>query len=455
MDLVIEGGTVITLNERDEVVPEGTVLVREGRIAGILRKGERKRLPARARRIKAAGRVVLPGLVNAHTHLWQTLIRGLFTHRPMLEWLKAVYGTAKVLRPEDHYHGALVGCLEAIRSGVTCLVEHHFLTHLAESSDALIRGIREVGVRGFLARGFMDAGRLTPRSVMESPRHALRECERLMREYKAELDSGLLGLMVAPNTPGASVSSRGLQEAASFAAAHRLGLSTHVAENRAIVEEVRRQYRAGGVVEYLERLGVLGDRVITAHTVWVQDGEIQTLATRGVHVSHNPVSNMYLGDGVAPVPAMLRAGVNVALGTDGAASNNSQDMFETMKVAALLQRVHHCDPTLMPARQVLGMAIAGGYRAVGLGQEGGCLEPGRLADLIIVDLRREPHTVALHDLVAQLVYCARPGDVRTVVVGGQVVMEEGRILTVDEEAVLAKAQRAGERLVGRIRDAGL
>jgi 5-methylthioadenosine/S-adenosylhomocysteine deaminase len=451
IDLLIENATVVTMNAAGDVLAGGAVAIEGPRIQGVYRQGEVPRDEPIGHRLDARGRVVMPGIVNAHTHLFQTLIRGVYERLGFLEWLRRIYLTGRVLEPEDCLEGALVGLTEAVQCGVTTVVDHHFLNRTAELPDATIEGFREVGVRCVLARCIMDVGGLAPAEVVETPEAGLRACDELLSRHRAEIEAGRLLVWTGPNTPPINASEALIRETHAFAAARGIGVSSHVAEAASVVEATRAQHGADGVIELFHRLGALGGpRLLAAHSVHLSEREIRLLGEAGGSVSHNPVSNGFLGDGIAPITEMLAAGVNVALGTDGAASNNSQDMFEVMKVAALFQRARTQDPAALPPETVLRLATINGARALGLEGELGSLEADKRADLIVVDLEGAIHNCAVHDVLSHLVFTARSSDVRTVLVDGRVLMDEGVLQTVDAEAVRAAGQTRAESLVRRL-----
>jgi len=256
-------------------------------------------------------------------------------------------------------------------------------------------------------------------------------------------------LMTGPNTPPINTTPALLREIRRFADDQGLGISAHVAESKSVVECARREHGANGVVELLHRFGIPGPDAIFAHSVHVSAEEIKMLKETGTSVSHNPVSNMMLGDGVAPVVEMLREGVTVALGTDGAASNHSQDLFETMKAASLLQKVHHQDAGVIDAYTVLRMATIGGARALGLESICGTIEAGKRADLILVDVENM-HNQPVNDLFSQLVHCAKASDVRTVIVNGELLLRDRKPVRHDPAAILEGARRAHRDLRARL-----
>jgi 5-methylthioadenosine/S-adenosylhomocysteine deaminase len=396
--------------------------------------------------IDGAGCVLMPGLINAHTHLYQVLLRAVWEDLPLLPWLKRIYGAAQALRPEHFYAGTMLGCIEAIQSGVTTLCEHNFLNPHPECAFETVRGIRDSGLRAVFARTIMDTGEMVPDCVKETSDQAFRHIEEIIEANK---DSTLLSFMTGPNTPPLNTTPDLLKEIRRFADEKRIGISAHVAESKSVVEFTQQEHGKSGVVDFLDDFGIPGCNSIFAHCVHISDDEIKILKERGTSVSHNPVSNMMLGDGVAPVVAMLRSGVNVALGTDGAASNHCQDIFETMKTASLLQKVHHQNAGIIDPYAVLHMATAGGARALGLSSVCGTIEVGKRADLILIRLDAI-HNQPVNDLFSQLVHCAKASDVQTVIVDGQVLMRDRQLELVEERKALEEAKKANLDLMARL-----
>jgi 5-methylthioadenosine/S-adenosylhomocysteine deaminase len=396
--------------------------------------------------IDAAGCALLPGLINAHTHLYQVLLRAVWEDLPLMPWLKRIYGAARVLRPEHFYIGSLLGCVEAIRSGVTTVCEHNFLNPHPECAFETVRAIQDSGLRSIFARTIMDTGEIVPDCTRETPETAFARIEAVLARHKNE---ERLGFMTGPNTPPINTTPELLKQIRQFADAAGIGISAHVAESRSVLECVQNEHRAKGVVEFLHRFSIPGNNSIFAHSVHVSEEEIAILKQTGTSVSHNPVSNMMLGDGVAPVVEMLRQGVNVALGTDGAASNHSQDLFDTMKAASLLQKVHHQDAGIIEPYAVLRMATAGGAAALGLSSVCGTVEVGKRADLILVDLKTT-HVQPINDLFSQIVHCAKASDVRTVIVDGEILMRNRELKRHGEGKLLSDAKHANRDLMDRL-----
>lgn len=440
--LAIRGGTVIAMDADRRVLPSATVIVRDGAIVAIEDAGGQ--VPDGARVIDATNAVVMPGIVNAHTHLLQVLLRGVYERLPFSEWLRNIYHLGERLTEEHNHVASLLGCGESLLSGVTTVVEHNFLNRSTALARATIEGMREAGVRVAYARTAMDLGELAPASALERPDEATEAVDALVDE----LGTGdpMLSLLSGPNTPGVSASAELVT--AMHRHAHDRGLrqSMHLAENEGVVAAVRDRYGVDGVVRWLDGLGVLDDTVLAPHSVALDADEVEIMARRGVHVSHNPVSNMFLGDGVAPIVDLAAAGGNVALGTDGAASNNAQDMVQVLKMASLLQRAHRRDPAAVPPMQALAMATVNGARALGLDGLIGSIEPGKRADVVVIDLDT-PHATVTHDPVSQVVYCASAADVRTVLVDGRVVVDDRTLTTMDLASVLPAARRAAAQLL--------
>jgi len=442
--MILTNALVVPMTERRKSF-RGYVRVKQGVIAEVS-EGSPATIVNDEEIIDGAGCVLMPGLVNAHTHLYQVLLRAVWEDLPLLTWLKRIYGAAQVLRPEHFYAGTTLGCIEAIQSGVTTLCEHNFLNPHPECAFETIRAIQESGLRAVFARTIMDTGEIVPECVKEKPDQAFHHIETILAGNR---NSERLSFMTGPNTPPLNTTLELLKEIRRFADEKRIGISAHVAESKSVVEFTQQEHGKSGVVEFLDDFAIPGRNSIFAHCVHISDNEIQILMERGTSVSHNPVSNMMLGDGVAPVVAMLRRGVNVALGTDGAASNHCQDLFETMKTASLLQKVHHQNAGIIDPYAVLHMATAGGAQALGLSSACGTIDVGKRADLILIRLDAA-HNQPVNDLFSQLVHCAKASDVQTVIVDGQVLMRDRQLQLVEERKALEEAKKANLDLMARL-----
>jgi 5-methylthioadenosine/S-adenosylhomocysteine deaminase len=442
--IIFTNALVVPMTERRKSF-RGHVAVKDGVIAEV-NEGSPAQICNDQAVIDASGCVLMPGLVNAHTHLYQVLLRAVWEDLPLLPWLKRIYSAAQVLRPEHFHAGTVLGCIEAIQSGVTTLCEHNFLNPHPECAFETVRAIRDSGLRAVFARTIMDTGEMVPDCVKEKSDQAFRHIDEIIAANK---ESELLSFMTGPNTPPLNTTPELLKEIRQFADERSIGISAHVAESKSVVDFTQEKHGKSGVVTFLDDFGIPAKTSIFAHCVHISDHEIQILMERGTSVSHNPVSNMMLGDGVAPVVAMLRRGVNVALGTDGAASNHCQDLFETMKTASVLQKVHHQNAGIIDPYAVLHMATAGGAHALGLSSACGTIDVGKRADLILIRLDAV-HNQPVNDLFSQLVHCAKASDVQTVIVDGQVLMRDRQLQLVEERKALEEAKKANLDLMARL-----
>jgi 5-methylthioadenosine/S-adenosylhomocysteine deaminase len=446
--MLISNGTVVTVDSSDRVLEPGWIRLADGRIDAVSDRPIEPNMDEEV--LDASGRVVMPGLINAHTHLFQTLIRGIFENLPFSDWLRGIYYSGLAVTDEDAHLAARLGAVEGLLSGTTTLLEHHFLNVRDTMADATIAGLATTGVRAVFARTSMDLGDLVPPDGLETPDAATAAAAALIDRHGARTADRSLSFFVGPNTPGISTSGEMALAMTEFATARGLRQSMHVAESRDAVDAVRRRYGVEGVLRWLDGIGALRGLFVAAHSVHLDRDELRIAAERGVAISHNPVSNLFLGDGLAPIAEAREEGVLVALGTDGAASNNGQNMFEVLKVAALLQRGRLLDGTIFPPRQALRMATIDAARALGLDDVTGSIEIGKRADLVVLDLRSTPSTVAFHNVVSQLVHCAPASAVRTVFVDGRRVVDEGRMVTLDIQELLDHAQAAGRRIAARL-----
>ncbi|MCL4458446.1 MAG: amidohydrolase [Chloroflexi bacterium] len=442
--------TIVSMDAERRIIKDGAILIEDDRIIAVGTTDD-LRYTGADRIIEARGKVAIPGLINAHTHMFQALLRGLGDDKDLIDFLtKAIYPIATVLTAEDVYAGALLSCVEAIKSGTTCIVDNHTVNTSESVVDNIAKAYLQTGMRGLIARGLRYH---TPRAEKWGiPRflyaYSLEEdldiMERLLLRWQGE-GRGMVSVCPAPVTIFAS-GPHLFTALKSLYDKYGTCIHTHVAESRSEVEATLEDYGMREI-QLLHSLGVLGPRFHVVHGVWLSDEEIALLAESGGNLIHCPVSNMFLASGVARLPEMLRAGINIALGSDGAANNN-QDMFGVMKTAALLHKVHHLNPTVTPCEQVFEMATLGGAKTLGMEAKIGSLEPGKKADIVLVDLWKA-HTLPIHRVISALVYCANGSDVDTVVIDGRIVMEGRRVLTVDEGEVLSRSESVAEDLIQR------
>ncbi|MEM3452577.1 MAG: amidohydrolase family protein, partial [Candidatus Hadarchaeum sp.] len=406
VDILVRGGLLVTMNSNRQIIKQGSVAIEGSRIVAVGKEIKEKADQV----IDARGKAVLPGLINGHTHLAMTLLRGFADDMPLDKWLSdKIWPMEKKMGPRDCYVGALLGSLEMIKSGTTCFADNYF--HM----DQVARAVMKAGLRGVLSYGMIDRG------DQQKMKEEIRIGRNFVRAFHGKARGRILA-MFGPHAPY-TCSTECLQKVKELAKEFGVGIHIHLAESSEEVKQTTEKY-GKRPVEYLNSIGFLGPEVLAAHCIWVTDKEIKLLKDNGVKPVHNPTSNMKMGSGIAPVPEMLASGIPVALGTDGAASNNSLDMFKEMKLASLLAKARRLDPTVLPAMKALEMATINGAAALGLQAELGSLEVGKKADLIIVDLRK-PHLSPMHDIVSHLVYSASGSDVDTVIVDGKILMEKG------------------------------
>lgn len=446
--LLIANGIVLTADSLDTVLAPGWVLVTDGVIAQV------SSTPIEPHDgdtvLDATGALVMPGLINTHTHLFQVLLRNVYDERPLSVYLSYIYRSGVELSPEDEQTAATLASVEAIRSGVTTVVDHHFLNRDDDLAAATVTGMRAAGVRAVLARTILDMGDGLPSAIVERADDGLAAVDRLRARFTEAREAGLVDIWTGPNTPGVNASAHAAVASREYAEATGVRRSAHVAEYRGVLESVHRLYGYSGAVEWLDAIGALGPDLLAVHAVHVSAREVDMLAARGTSVSHNPFSNLFCGDRNAPVSDYLGAGIHLGIGTDGDANNNGATVLDAVRMTRLLQRLHASAPMAISLEAGVRMATADGAAAIGLGDRIGTLESGKRADVIIVDIGALPHSVPVHDPVAHLLHSVKPGDVRTVVVDGQIVMQDRVILTVDEASVLREGQAAAAALVDRL-----
>jgi 5-methylthioadenosine/S-adenosylhomocysteine deaminase len=431
-DLLVSGGTVLTLDAADTILADGAIAIRDGRIASV---GPRRSLERRyrARRtLDAKGHLVLPGLINAHTHVAQTLFRGVKDDVELMTWLtKSMFPLeARFVSPRFVRAGALLACWEMIASGTTTFADGYFF------EEEVARAADEAGLRAFPGQGIFDG----PTPDAKDASEGLARGERFLADWSGHPRVTPSLFPHACYTVGPETFRRVHDLAERFDAP----VLTHLSESAGELAMVRERYGTTPV-RHLAALGILDRRLTAAHCVAVDGEEIDLLARSGAGVVHCAESNMKLASGVAPVTPMVSAGIPVGLGTDGAASNNDLDMVGEMGSVARVHKAHAMDPTAVPARRVLRMATIGSAAALHREGEIGSLEAGKRADLIVVAISG-PNAVPMYDPYSHLVYSARSDAVETVVVEGRVLMDRRRIRTLDVEAIRSEAVRLGRKI---------
>jgi 5-methylthioadenosine/S-adenosylhomocysteine deaminase len=424
---IVTGGTLVTVDGARNVYNPGAVAIDGATIVAVGSAGDIAARFKSSEQINAAGSIVIPGLINTHAHAPMVLYRGLADDLRLEDWLqKYIFpAEAKTVSPEMVRAGTRLAALEMIQSGTTTYADMYYF------EEEIARTTRAAGMRGVLGQTIIQF----PVPDAKSPQEGLLRAEGFIKEFQKD---SLIVPAVAPHS-AYTLDSKSLLASRALAAKFGVPLLIHVAETELELNNSQSQHGMSPVA-YLQSIGFWGPRTLANHGVWVSPADMKVLREHQVAVSHNPESNMKLASGIAPVPEYLATGITVGLGTDGAASNNDLDMFEAMRVAALLHKVKTGDPRALPATTALEMATINGARALGLEKRIGSLEAGKQADLVVVSTAAARLT-PLYDPISHLVYAARGDDVRTVMVNGRLLMRDRRMLTLDEPAVLAEARK--------------
>src|SRR5687768_8702380 len=437
VSLVVTGGTVVTVDATRRVIPNGAVAIDGADIVAVDTADAVAKQFRGTDTIDATGQLVLPGLINTHTHAPMVLYRGLADDLALMEWLeKYIFpAEARTVSPEFVRAGTRLAALEMIQSGTTTYADMYYF------EEEIARETKAAGLRGVLGQTVIRF----PVADARTPKEALTRAEAFIKAFKGD---PLITPAVAPHAMY-TLDAATLRAARDLSRRYGVPTLIHVAETRDEVKNAQEQFKMSPVA-YLDNLGFLGPGVLAAHGVWVTEPEILVLQARGVGVSHNPESNMKLASGTAPVPAYLKAGVALGLGTDGAASNNDLDMFEAMRVASLLHKLQTGDPRVVSAREALEMATIRGARALGMERRIGSLEPGKHADIIAVSVTGARQT-PLYDPISHLVYVARGDDVVTSIVHGKTLMRNRKVLTLNESRVLEDARNWAAKVRGAVK----
>jgi 5-methylthioadenosine/S-adenosylhomocysteine deaminase len=425
VDLFVSGGTVVTMDAQRRVIEDGGVAIQGDAIAAVGRQADLESQSNGARVIDASGTLVLPGLINGHAHAAMSLFRGIAEDHSLDDWLQRYIFPAEARNVTEDFvlWGTRLGLLEMVRGGVTTFADMYYF------EDVVARVTKEAGMRGILGETILDF----PAPDNKDVAAALAYTETFVRRWK---NDRLITPAVAPHSIY-TLSEANLREAAALARREGVPILIHIAE-APFETELSRKKHGLSPIGYLEKIGVLGPDVIGAHCIWADAEDIAKLVRYGVGSVHNPSSNMKLASGVMPVVDMLAVGEPIGLATDSAASNNNQDLFQEMNIAAKLQKVTRMDPRALPAWQVVEMATIGGARALHLDRQIGSLEAGKQADLVLIGTGAT-HSTPMYNVYSQLVYALNAHDVRTVVIAGKIVMEDRINFTLNKPEILAKA----------------
>jgi 5-methylthioadenosine/S-adenosylhomocysteine deaminase len=433
VDLLVLGGTIVTMDGTRRVIDDGGIAVAGGRILAIGPRAEIERAYSSRQRVLANGKVITPGLINGHTHVPMVLFRGLADDLDLQEWLTKYIFPAEAKNVTENFVriGTRLGLAEMIRGGTTTYCDMYYF------EDAIADETAKAGVRVVLGETIIDF----PVADNKTNAEGMAYVERFVSRWKGH---ELIVPAIAPHAPY-TVSEAHLKAVRAFSDRTGAPIVTHISETKRELDDSVKD-KGASPVAYLERIGFLNNRVIAAHMVWPQGSDIEILKRRGVGVVHNPQSNMKLASGVAPVPKMLIEGVFVGLGTDGAASNNDLNMWEEMDTVAKLHKVFSGDPKVISAQQAFELATIRGAQALHLEKEIGSLEKGKRADILIIN-RDTLNQIPLYNVYSDLVYATKASDVESVIINGRLVMRNRRLLTLNEEAVKTDARVFRDKII--------
>lgn len=435
--LLLNADWLVTCDSRMNRFRSGAVAIEANRIVAVGSSDELTRSFRGRRQIDMGGHLLMPGLVNTHTHAAMSLFRGLADDLPLRKWLEEVIFPAEAswINGDTVYLGTMLSVVEMLKGGTTTFCDGYFFEEQAAGA------VLESGIRAVLGQGILDF----PAPDQPDPTRSLERAEAFLAFFHGKTDRVRPSLFChAPYTCGPQT----LKRTKELCRENGILFQTHLSESAGEPEEIVARYGKRPVI-YLAELGILDELSVCAHAIWLSEEEKIELANSKAGIAHCPESNMKLASGAAPIADLSARGVRIGLGTDGCASNNDLDLFSEMDKAAKLSKVFSGDPLACPAKQVLGMATLSGASAIGLGLEIGSIEPGKKADIIAIDLR-QPHLTPLYDPVSHLVYSASGSDVRFVWVDGKQVVADGRVLTVDETCVMSEARNIAKRIAGQI-----
>ena len=435
-DLIVQNGTIVTMDAKRNVIENGVVVVNQNRIIAVGTAAEIAQKYKSKQTIDATGKVIIPGLINTHTHVPMSLFRGIADDLDLNDWLTRYIFPAEAKNVTEDFVrvGTRLGLAEMIRGGTTTFCDMYYF------EDAVADETFKAGVRGVLGETVIDF----PVADNKTPEQALIYTENYISKWK---NNPLITPAIAPHAPY-TVSTEHLKQVKNLSDKTGAPIIIHVAETEKEFNDSLAQKKFSPI-EYLESIGFLNNRVIAAHVVWATDAELEILKNRAVGIAHNPQSNMKLASGVAPIPKMLAKDLPVGLGTDGAASNNDLDLWEEMDTAAKLHKLISGDPKVLTAEQAFEMATIRGARALHLDDKIGSLETGKLADIVILDFDSLNQT-PFYSVYSSLVYATKADDVRTVIINGKVVMRDRSLLNLDESVIKKDANAYRQKIINSL-----
>jgi len=442
--IIIKNAYLLTLNKNRDIIKDACIVIKDDRVIDIgsdkiIAKYQADRV------IDAKGRVILPGFISTHSHLFQTMLKGLGRDMNLMDWLDNSVRRALCNFDKDTiYHAALCGCSEAIHSGTTTILDFMYCHAVPDLDEEVIRAFEDIGIRGVLGRAFTQVAGF-PKEIalpyIETEQAFLDNVRVLEKKYR---NNSRISIAMAPGIIWDQTDD-GFREMRRIADDLKIPITIHIDETPDDNKFSMETY-GENAIPHLDRLGVLGPDFIGVHCVYMTEEDIQIFKERDVKISHNPLANMILASGVAPVARFVKEGLTVSLGCDGSASNDTQNFLNVLQMASLLHKVSSRDPKTIPAATALEMATLGGAKALGREKELGSIEIGKKADLIFYDIN-EIFSCPSYDPVTALVYSSTSASIKSVIVDGKVVMEEGKLVNVDEEKIRYETKRLGVRLI--------
>lgn len=431
-DYIIHGNHVLTMNDDMEIIDDGAIAIKDDKIIALGLKQNILQNYSATKIIDKTNHVILPGLINTHTHSPMVYLRGIADDLPLHEWLeKHIWPTEKKwLSPSFVYEATKLACLEMIMGGTTAFAELYFFC------NDLAKATKEMGMRSTIASPILDF----PCAAAQTSDECFNIAEDFIKNWQGD---ALITPAIGPHAPY-SCGPTTLKRTQTLAEKYSLLIFTHLAETKWEVNEILTKYGTTPT-RHLDAIGFLDSRILAAHCVWLDDEEIAILAKKNIYVSHCIDSNLKIASGFAPIAKMLQTNVNVSFGTDGAASNNDLDLLQEVATAAKIHKALANDPTVLDAKTALRMATRGGARAVNMSQQIGCLAPGFFADIIAINLE-QPHMLPCYDIYSQIVYATKSNDVSTVMINGKLLMDDRKLLFCDKEAILTQAKEWNKKI---------
>lgn len=449
--ILIKNAIIVTVNKNKDILYDHSLVIKDDLIHDIGSNDEliNKYEKNISKVINAQGKIVFPGLINNHTHLFQNLLKGMGDDLKLADWFADMTAPSSVhLTREDVYIGAMAGCIEGINSGTTTILDYMYPHPRSKLSDSVIKAFRDTKVRGILGRGMMNTGEEfgTPKCIMQDINEIKKDTLRLLEKYHGA-DNERIKIWLAPAAAWSNTK-KSLISAWKLAQKFDTGFTIHVSETPF---DRKATFKLHGCsdAQLLDDLRIVGPNVLMVHCVHLTERDIRMAQYYDMKVSHNPLSNMYLASGVAPIPRLIESGVKVGIATDGAASNNTQDMIEVLKTTALLQKVHAEDPTIITAEKALEMATIEAAASIGMEDEIGSLEEGKKADLFIYNPYQSAKSIPMHNPVSTLVYSGTSENVETVLIDGNIIQEKNMLKTINRNEILRNTQKVSDDLIKR------